>query len=254
MTIFQQFKTAATNPGGYVKLISLSLGKFIGFFFTLVLINVLSLCITIVPIYVKSGGVNKIVKEFIPDFTFENGRLNMENIHYTNDAASVCIYIDTDSDELALNMGRGYQIVLIASGKEVYISNATNENTISAEDLEGLSKEDIVKLVSDERLMTILAVGGIIGLFITFVISLLAQCVFVACIAGFCNTVTFKAKLSFWKLVRVVCYGYALPTVINILGTAMNLHYIAYCSTILVFVYVYFALREIKKSQTEALE
>lgn len=247
MNVFKQLKIAIANVKDYNLLIGLKVRSFVLYFLMLVLINVLGICAMLLPIYAMGGGIANTVEKYVPDFSFENGKLKTDKVHFTDDDSSVCIYIDTDSNELAMNMGRGYKLVLIASSDELYICDGVNESKIPAKDFDGINKAEILKLVSDKSVVTSVVIGGVIGLFITIAISLLAQCVFFACIVSLCNSISIRARVKFWNIVRICCYAYTLPMLLNMALMFFGFTAFKGYTSIIVFVYTYFALKEIKK-------
>lgn len=250
MSLFEQLKIAITDVKKYGLLLGLKTRKFVLYFLLLVLINVLGVCVSVVPFYVKSGGVQAFA-EYIPDFTIENGKLSTEFYEFTSDEQSTCVYIDTSKSDLELAKGRGYQTVVIASDTQIYMYNGVEEQTFSVAEIEqtfgAINKADAVAFISSKSFEAALIIGFFISVILAFIFSLFINGIIDACIINFCNAISIKADVGFWKIYKISVYALTLPTILNIVFTLLGLSMFQWIVNILAFVYVYYALKEIKK-------
>lgn len=102
------------------------------------------------------GSIGEVIEKYVPDFTIENGKLDLdEPINYTID--TVCIYIDSDVEELSLSdmdyllNNSGFEGIILGSKKNCFVYNKrTGEmQTLNFSDFGNMKvgKQDLVDLV-----------------------------------------------------------------------------------------------------------
>lgn len=196
----------------------------------------------------------------IPDFEFENSKLNVNDKIAKEINSKSYLVIDTTYSYNQLKQAEEYEnlfiydsAILITSDKIVMEADGESIYELSFSDATiSTNKAELFELLSKYQNdpMSKFRVFGYLYLtiVITYIFVVLIRVIFIALIASIIS-LFFGIKASFSNYIKLAIYAYTLPFIIEIisvciLGTIKDYAY--YTSLALTYVYILYALRAVK--------
>lgn len=197
-SFFKQLKIALFKPTEFTDLLSLNMGKSIGYLFVFSLIlSILISSFIYFQIMVKDGGIPIAMDQILPEFLISNGELQLEQ-EYSINTSDLYLFANDEINQFTMSdleyvMGQGEygQVLLISKTNLIMNRNGRIQNMIFAEQLTSpLNKETAINF-----LVTIFVVLTAIILILScptfFVLQLLAACI-IFVLAAIMNAVLSK--------------------------------------------------------------
>lgn len=183
-SFFRQLKIALFKPTEFTDLLSLNMGKSIGYLFILSLIlSILISSFIYFQIMVKDGGIPIAIDRILPEFLISNGELQLEQ-EYSINTSDLYVYANDEVDQFTMSdleyvMGQGEhsQVLLISKTNLIMSRKDRIQNIIFAEQLTSpLNKETAINFLV-MIFMVLTAIILILSCPAFFVLQLLAACI-----------------------------------------------------------------------------
>ena len=239
MKFSSQFITALCRFGQYSRLL---LNKPMRVFWYFIIICALCFCIKCGAFfhgYAQAGGISGLANTYLPEFSIENGKLICSDYKFEDEIAGIDIVVDTSPDFVATkDMVSDNTVAVIADSTKLIVANPMQYQEIRFDDrsFDGLTKEKIVKYL-EQSLLVKLMLGCI-------VFMMFGMYVFV------------KTQIRYGGMVKLGIYAITFPSlltavtsaVMNLLGYTGNNNFNVILFAVLVGVYMYLGLKNIKAS------
>lgn len=205
-----------------------------------------------------TGGFVRLVREYVPDFKLENGRLWLEE-SFEYDYMGTYIYIDTNEDyqlgegeELMSGENAAYSNILLMNSQKMLMKNEGEIASMLYSDL-GLefSKENLMGLASTYYLVLILLmVFGCLWIILLFFFGVL----FVALI-GMVVAALMNYNLTFGELYQLGIYARTLPLLIKgvLKLFSLTIPYFFLINFGISVVWIALAIKEMKKKPLDSI-
>ena len=243
MKFSSQFITALCRFGQYSRLL---LNKPMRVFWYFIIICALCFCI-------KCGA-------FFHGYTQagENGKLICADYKFEDEIAGIDIVVDTSPDfEATKDMVSDNTVAIIADSTKLIVANPMQYQEIRFDDrsFDGLTKEKIVKYL-DQSLLVKLMIGCIVFMmFGMYVFNYAIYVLLSICIGNLINAFV-KTQIRYGGMVKLGVYAITFPSlltavtsaVMNVLGYTGNNNFNVILFAVLVGVYMYLGLKNIKAS------
>jgi hypothetical protein len=203
--------------------------------------------------------LNNIIANYdnIPNFTFNNGELNIENKIIIEDNKNTVI-IDTNrnlQDYLEGEMGQGlnlYDSYVLIDKNEAYVYNGYEGNSFNFKDYGiTITKQSLldffVYIRTNFYIKVLLFISIFLGIFVAFFVINTINVIILAILAGLVNAL-FRSELKFSNYLKISMSILTLPIIVEIFAIIATggIPYYAYITYyILAYVYLFYALRAI---------
>lgn len=258
MKFSSQFITALCRFGQYSRLL---LNKPMRVFWYFIIICALCFCIkcgAAFHSYAEAGGVSGLANTYLPEFSIENGKLICADYKFEDKIAGINVVVDTSSDFVATkNMVSDNTVSIIADSTKLIVANPMQYQEVRFDDrsFDGLTKEKIVKYLK-QSLLVKLMIGCIV--FMMFGIYALEYIIYIllsVCIGNLINTFV-KTQIRFGGMLKLGVYAVTFPSllitvtssVMTVLGYSGSTNFNVILFAVLVGVYMYLGLKNIKAS------
>ena len=239
MKFSSQFITALCRFGQYSRLL---LNKPMRVFWYFIIICALCFCIKCGAFfhgYTQAGGVSGLANTYLPEFSIENGKLICADYKFEDEIAGIDIVVDTSPDfEATKDMVSDNTVAIIADSTKLIVANPMQYQEIRFDDrsFDGLTKEKIVKYL-DQSLLVKLMIGCIVFMmFGMYVFNYAIYVLLSICIGNLINAFV-KTQITA-----------VTSAVMNVLGYTGNNNFNVILFAVLVGVYMYLGLKNIKAS------
>ena len=256
MKFSSQFITALCRFGQYNKLLLNRPFKVFWYFIVICFLCFCIKCSAFFYNYMQVGGLSGLADTYLPDFSIENGKLICSDYKFEDKIAGVDIIVDTSSDFMATkDMIKDDTVAIIADSTKMIIANPMQYQEIRFDNrsFDGLTKEKVVKYLEQSVLMKLM-IGCIIFMtFGVYVFNYLIYVLLAVCIGNLINAFV-KAQIRYGSMLRLGVYTITFPSLLtavtsafmNVLGYIGNNNFNVILFAVLVGVYMYFGLKNIK--------
>lgn len=213
--------------------------------YLLLLSLIIGALISIQQVYSFSMFINEIIESVstdIPDFTFENGELNIDmDMPYIDISGDYIVVIDTTGETEPSILDDYPEGIFI--GKDFFIKkdNYVRTNYYSFTDIKefNFDKDKLLKLTPYLRWINIIIV---IAILIFLPLSKMISCFFASLIGLIINEIT-KAKLKFGQIYQTAIYSITLPSIIKLVLSIFNQSIPWYFYYAIVWLYMYMFMK-----------
>ena len=220
--ILDQFILAVFRPKEYKKLILLKTGKIV--LYTLLMALILTVMSYIIPIagwLLSYHGFEGFIEKQLPEFTLENGQLNMESDIAIKQSGVSQIIVDTSKDKMSKkDLEEGYVQQVLVSKNNMIISSMTTTSEIEFKKLKDVhfSKASLSKLVP----ILYISLAIVVGMeFIVILLEYIFSAFIYGLIAMFYTSMEGK-NISLGDAVKAAIYAKTLAAVFGAFNTVMG--------------------------------
>ena len=239
MKFSSQFITALCRFGQYSRLL---LNKPMRVFWYFIIICALCFCIKCGAFfhgYAQAGGISGLANTYLPEFSIENGKLICSDYKFEDEIAGIDIVVDTSPDFVATkDMVSDNTVAVIADSTKLIVANPMQYQEIRFDDrsFDGL--------------------GCIVFMmFGMYVFNYAIYVLLSICIGNLINAFV-KTQIRYGGMVKLGIYAITFPSlltavtsaVMNLLGYTGNNNFNVILFAVLVGVYMYLGLKNIKAS------
>lgn len=176
----------------------------------------LTIMVPFVRFQMSTGGIMKIVDEVIPDFSIEDGQLDVED-QFEFEEGDTYVYIDTKhggmTQEKITDRLYRYGSVIIADSDTLVIKNSGQIQTLSFSDLDlEITKSEMIAAFSP--FVTIMVAAGMVVIFLFMEAAFFFGVIFVG-LFGMIVASCMQAKLTFGELYKLGIYARTTPLLIK---------------------------------------
>lgn len=228
----EQIRIALSKPLWYKSLFQQSWGKHLCYFLVLiVLITVIQYVIPLTAYLQSMGGLKELITERFPQFTFEQGQLDME-LPFELNRDGVYLYIDTSVDaytqadaeqkEATLDDGNTLKIVYMVSRTNVVCNQALAPLDLSSFNMITLNNQMVYQMAPGY--LIVMGVANLIYNMIAYLVSALFFALF-----GYLMNRALKLNLKFGQIYLIAMYAKSveilLESVLQVIGFSI-LYYV----------------------------
>lgn len=246
MNFFKQLAISIYQFDRYKELISLRARSVV---FYEVILFLFSTIISILPlgiVYAVNGGTDGLIREYVPDFKIEDGKLHIDNAEASVfDDGSSLIIIDANNSRSEFDL-QGTTQGIIFDNEKMIIKNGVSVVNYSYSELLGklgidkFEKNDIYNYTGYINMLLVIFIGiAVVMLIISEAIG-----IFVLSLIGAIIAKITSARLKFPQLLRLSVYSRTLAVILTtVLGVfGLNLGFIFII--ILDIAYLYFGIKK----------
>jgi hypothetical protein len=217
MSFRQQFVTALYRFGSYFELIKVKGWRTILYTVILAVFTVFLMLARATPMYINAGGFSGIAERYLPDFTIEDGTLEMDKYEYDNSNDGVKILVDTDNESFNLSDAGDRNLVFLAGSKECYIFNGVQGVKMAFSDLEmDISKSEIVGNLSRRDVQLGIISGFALLFFVSCIMIAIYNIAIIALLGNIINMLIVKTPVGFSQILKLASYSRTLPYILSI--------------------------------------
>jgi len=256
MNVFREMASSVWNFSRYPGFLKNKKGKIFGFGALLMAFYLLFVfCFPFWNFLSKYGGYAGIISRYIPDFTYENGKLEASE-KYHSEADGFYVDINTDetnqvsesSPEIRSAL-RTYGAVLAMDSTGAVIKGWNGQTLTvpySAVGISSLNKEGLLRMVPMLQIMTVM-------LFVVLYLVLLGGFfvkVFLFAVFGMLVAAVMHVSLRFRQVYCLTVYTRTLPVILTILYAYFPFYIpgFSYITSLLTFVYLAIVFRRMKSN------
>lgn len=258
MKFSSQFITALCRFGQYSRLL---LNKPMRVFWYFIIICALCFCIKCGAFfhgYAQAGGISGLANTYLPEFSIENGKLICSDYKFEDEIAGIDIVVDTSPDFVATkDMVSDNTVAVIEDSTKLIVANPMQYQEIRFDDrsFDGLTKEKIVKYLEQSLLVKLMLGCIVFMMFGMYVFNYAIYVLLSICIGNLINAFV-KTQIRYGGMVKLGIYAITFPSlltavtsaVMNLLGYTGNNNFNVILFAVLVGVYMYLGLKNIKAS------
>jgi hypothetical protein len=247
MPFFKKFYNSVVNINMYPKMVKEGTGKaFLYLFLFTLIFGTISGLMTGYNVNQAVGHFSETVKNELPEFTLENGTLDVQgDMPMILDETEKSVFAIDTSGELDESFLESYETgVLVLKHRAI-----NKQNPLQVQEYQfgnfniTLTKSDVVNWLPYLNWAGVIA--GIF-IFVFFFIGKMASALFVALI-GLIASAVYKAKMSFGQLYSTSIYALTVPILLDLVFKGFHTSLPFYVYYIIAIVYVVVAVEKMKK-------
>ena len=208
--------------------------------------------------YAQAGGISGLANTYLPEFSIENGKLICSDYKFEDEIAGIDIVVDTSPDFVATkDMVSDNTVAVIADSTKLIVANPMQYQEIRFDDrsFDGLTKEKIVKYLEQSLLVKLMLGCIVFMMFGTYVFNYAIYVLLSICIGNLINAFV-KTQIRYGGMVKLGIYAITFPSLLtavtsafmNLLGYTGNNNFNVILFAVLVGIYMYLGLKNIKAS------
>lgn len=247
MNFFKQFSIAIYQFDKYNELINLKAIKVFLYEAILFIMTILISIIPFVALFIGYGGTEGLIKEFVPDFKIEDGKLEAQAVVYNEGGTLIIVDAENERSEFDLQDTISGVIfdkekIIVNTGMEV--KSYSYNDFLNQLGVDKFEKNDILNYISEINVGIVVFVAIIIA---AAAVSELFGIMLLSLFAVIFNKIL-KNSLNYPQLLKMSIYARTLSIVLSfalgLLGIGLDFIFIVALN----FAYLFFA---IKKNQSD---
>lgn len=243
MNIIKQFKISIYKFHDYPLLLMEKGSKAAGYFIAFTLLIAVISMIPIINLYISSGGIEKLVDTYVPDFEIKDGKLSCKTIESNQ---GMLIYINTEEDFDITKKSQEAGMYFIADSDKYVINNGIVSEEGNFKDFENMSEDDLKAIVKSPAFLVSVFVGAAIAVILSFLLSGLVSVTIFALTGNILNMLFTKTHITFGDMFKLSIYARTFPVLFSTVFVIFGMGLPIIIEFGLMVTYMYFGLKNVK--------